>query len=536
MAFSTTPKILNLTEITDAIQKQERKTLLQDSPEADDFIRTAVISSPGDNNASEEAEDLRNPSGPLTGPTTSIALGKALYLLLNANDKAFALVVEPAKKGPLVGRDDARIDSPLAAALRSIEDFIDQAVVDEGHDPQAKANAQTEAMRQIYVPLKEKVGKIKILKRASPNDQPTAAFRLMRHLLLSSPHRSAFVALLQRELSSKDKKAKLGAAIFLEHMMVKDEEDGKRKKKNEKAKDAEKGKKKAVIEEVGKMNDEHGKVRVAGLRCEDTVMLLPLLVECVKVDSTLSATGQKTPTRLTNLASNLTLYISREIARAATTQLTTQQPIDGATGQTNRKTALIMDLDEEEQDRAVQPDTPSWAMWQVVPVLEGLVGELAEWYRGVHPTMETGLREVNELVRHVEIYREGASGIPDKDILMLLCHNWIEFAGALLSSNIELSHPKFRAQVRRVLEEESVTMVILHNFVETTQPSMQPADSFTTHTSCQVTTISLLLGHRCAKSPLAKLLGSKKDTEGDNPAESEKKDLVVGLMELVSKI
>lgn len=100
-----------------------------------------------------------------------------------------------------------------------------------------------------------------------------------------------FVALLQRELKSKDKRAKLAVMTLLEHV-VSGEEDGKKnKRKVDEAKNGEKSRKKAVVE-FKKDNDGErnadGELRVIGLTCDDIVELMPSLVECVQVDRYIS--------------------------------------------------------------------------------------------------------------------------------------------------------------------------------------------------------------------------------------------------------
>ncbi|RUS21353.1 hypothetical protein BC937DRAFT_92942 [Endogone sp. FLAS-F59071] len=498
MAFSSTPKILDISEITSAIQRQERTSLLQGTEEHDaesihrQSIRPALLTLPRDSDVPQNNDDQG-------GPITPLAIGKALHLLLNANDRAFELAVETAKKFRTENRATDFV--PLAVALCSIEDFIEQAVSDETNDSQAKASVQTEAMGQLYAPLKEK-----ILKRTTTIDQPTTVFRLLRYFLLRSPHRAVFVVLLQRELKSKDKRAKLAVVMLLEHV-VSGEEDGKKnKRKGDEAKNGEKNRKMAVVEEFKKGNDGErnvdGESRVIGLTCDDIVKFMPSLVECVQVDSTLSFTGQRTPTKLTNLASDVALSLSRGLARTTMAQAVARLPKGDTRGETGRKALLIVDLSEEDNPVA-QLGTLIWAVWQIIPDLGRLLGELGEWYRGVHPTMEAALREVKELIRRVELHAEGAGGTPDKDVLNMLCHDWIEFAGALVSSNTALS---------------------------------PPADISPTNASCSLITIALLLGHRDAKLSLAKLLGHKKGAESGGVPEPEKRDLVAKMTELVSTV
>lgn len=97
MAFSSTPEILDISEITSAIQRQERTSLFQDTVEHDtesihrQSIRPAFFTSPRDSDVPQNNDDHG-------GPITPLAIGKALHLLLNANDRAFELAVETARK------------------------------------------------------------------------------------------------------------------------------------------------------------------------------------------------------------------------------------------------------------------------------------------------------------------------------------------------------------------------------------------------------------------------------------------------------
>ncbi|KAF9292856.1 hypothetical protein BGZ88_006040 [Linnemannia elongata] len=341
-------------------------------------------------------------------------------------------------------------ESAVSASLRSLIKHVETADADD------QGELSIAKMREVYRPFLDK-----IIKKSDPDKE--TAFLVLEWLLLKFPYRTLMVRALGEDLSpSNDKKRKLAVLVAIEVAIDTQirPQSTSGKEGATKSKSKSKSKSKLVDEEPGipvaqPSNDPEkpvepladGKTLSAWMASLSTI---------VQNDGAFAPDGSRSMTRLTSLAMDIAIEISRTLAEQ------TLQEIKAAEDKEKiRQPVLVVELDsqgEDKHDEANAEDTQPFGLG-FVRGMKSMQTIIKYFLLSVHDQVHiatAGMTDILDMLVRFNRHHMGGKALPSREIMFSFAQSWKLISVVLVKRRLALPSEEILKQAQTYLQMNEI--------------------------------------------------------------------------------
>lgn len=341
-------------------------------------------------------------------------------------------------------------ESAVSASLRSLIKHVETADADD------QGELSIAKMREVYRPFLDK-----IIKKSDPDKE--TAFLILEWLLLKFPYRTLMVRALGEDLSpSNDKKRKLAVLVAFEDAIDTQirPQSTSGKEGATKSKSKSKSKSKLVDEEPGILvaqpsNDPEkpvepladGKTLSAWMASLSTI---------VQNDGAFAPDGSRSMTRLTSLAMDIAIEISRTLAEQ------TLQEIKAAEDKEKiRQPVLVVELDsqgEDKHDEANAEDTQPFGLG-FVRGMKSMQTIIKYFLLSAHDQVHiatAGMTDILDMLVRFNRHHMGGKALPSREIMFSFAQSWKLISVVLVKRRLALPSEEILKQAQTYLQMNEI--------------------------------------------------------------------------------
>ncbi|KAH7051731.1 hypothetical protein BKA57DRAFT_457869 [Linnemannia elongata] len=341
-------------------------------------------------------------------------------------------------------------ESAVSASLRSLIKHVETADADD------QGELSIAKMREVYRPFLDK-----IIKKSDPDKE--TAFLVLEWLLLKFPYRTLMVRALGEDLSpSNDKKRKLAVLVAIEDAIDTQirPQSTSGKEGATKSKSKSKSKSKLVDEEPGipvaqPSNDPEkpvepladGKTLSAWMASLSTI---------VQNDGAFAPDGSRSMTRLTSLAMDIAIEISRTLAEQ------TLQEIKAAEDKEKiRQPVLVVELDsqgEDKHDEANAEDTQPFGLG-FVRGMKSMQTIIKYFLLSAHDQVHiatAGMTDILDMLVRFNRHHMGGKALPSREIMFSFTQSWKLISVVLVKRRLAIPSEEILKQAQTYLQMNEI--------------------------------------------------------------------------------
>ncbi|KAG0078835.1 hypothetical protein BGZ90_004248 [Linnemannia elongata] len=341
-------------------------------------------------------------------------------------------------------------ESAVSASLRSLIKHVETADADD------QGELSIAKMREVYRPFLDK-----IIKKSDPDKE--TAFLVLEWLLLKFPYRTLTARALGEDLSpSNDKKRKLAVLVAIEDAIDTQirPQSTSGKEGATKSKSKSKSKSKLVDEEPGipvaqPSNDPEnpGESLADGKTLSAWMASLSTIVQN---DGAFAPDGSRSMTRLTSLAMDIAIEISRTLAEQ------TLQEIKAAEDKERiRQPVLVVELDsqgEDKRDKANAEDTQPFGLG-FVRGMKSMQTIIKYFLQSAHDQVHiatAGMTDILDMLVRFNRHHMGGKALPSREIMFSFAQSWKLISVVLVKRRLALPSEEILKQAQTYLQMNEI--------------------------------------------------------------------------------
>ncbi|KAF9140902.1 hypothetical protein BGX30_005808 [Mortierella sp. GBA39] len=355
------------------------------------------------------------------------------------------MVIFQAKRSALrKAMADLDAESTVSASLRSLTKHVETADTDD------QGELAIARMREVYRPFLDK-----IIKKSDPDKE--TAFLVLEWLLLKFPYRPLMVRALGGDLSpSKDKKRKLAVLVAIEDAI----DTQIRPRPTSGKEGVSKSKPKSKSKSKSKLVDEEPDIPVAQCSNDPEKPVEPLadgktlsawmasLSTIVQNDGAFAPDGSGSMTRLTSLAMDIAIEISRTLADQ------TLQEIKAAEDKERiRKPVLVVEVDshgEDKHDKTNAEDTQPFSLG-FVRGMKSMQAIIKYFLSSAHDQVDVataGMTDILDILVRFNRHHMGGKALPSREIMFSFAQSWKLISASLVKRRLALPSEEILKQAQ----------------------------------------------------------------------------------------
>ncbi|OAQ36020.1 hypothetical protein K457DRAFT_132014 [Linnemannia elongata AG-77] len=341
-------------------------------------------------------------------------------------------------------------ESAVSASLRSLIKHVETADADD------QGELAIAKMREVYRPFLDK-----IIKKSDPDKE--TAFLVLEWLLLKFPYRTLMVRALGEDLSpSNDKKRKLAVLVAIEDAIDTQirPQSTSGKEGATKSKSKSKSKSKLVDEEPGipvaqPSNDPEkpvepladGKTLSAWMASLSTI---------VQNDGAFAPDGSRSMTRLTSLAMDIAIEISRTLAEQTLQEIKVAEDKEKI-----RQPVLVVELDsqgEDKHDEANAEDTQPFGLG-FVRGMKSMQTIIKYFLLSAHDQVHiatAGMTDILDMLVRFNRHHMGGKALPSREIMFSFAQSWKLISVVLVKRRLALPSEEILKQAQTYLQMNEI--------------------------------------------------------------------------------